>query len=78
MNFLKPPVSTIVEITQEDNNILAEAHDLISELISFMRDNNYDTIYCKDYDGEFDLGRLEDLIIVKDNLYNLRNIHRLE
>ena len=78
MNFIKPPVSTIVEITQEDYNILTEAHDFIIELISFMKDNNYDTIYCSDYDGEYDLGRLEDLITIKDNLYHLRYIHRLE
>jgi len=78
MNFLKPPVSTIVEITQEDYNLLVEAHDFIVTLINFMKDNNYDTIYCKDFDDEYDLGRLEDLIIVKDNLYHLRYIHRLE
>jgi len=78
MNFLKPPVSTIVEITKEDNDTLAKAYNLIGELISFMNNNNYYTIYCNDYDGEYDLGKLEDLMIIQNNLYNLRNIHRLE
>ena len=78
MNFLKPPVSTIVEITPADEATLIEAHDFIVELISFMRNNNYDIVYGDDYDGEFDMCRLDDLVIVKDTLDNLRNIHRLE
>lgn len=78
MNFIKPPVSTIVEITPVDEETLTKAYAFLHELIEFMKNNHYDTIYGNRYDEEYDLCRLDNLIIVRDIIDDLRDIHKLE
>lgn len=78
MRFEKPPVSTTVIIAPSENKSLTEAYAFLHELIEFMKNNHYDTVYGNKYGEEYYLCKLDTLVTIRDGIDDLRDIHRLE